>query len=83
MEVLLLLIFTASNALCFFLGARVRQKVDRGEEIKLPSVNPFEAFKAHQEREEAKMEQNRIDTIMRNIEGYDGTSNGQKDVPRG
>jgi hypothetical protein len=42
-------------------------------------------MKAYREREakkEAQMEQDRIDTIMRNIEGYDGTSRGQEDVPR-
>ena len=30
--------------------------------------------------EEAQMEQDKIDTIMRNIERYDGTSQGQEDV---
>ena len=32
---------------------------------------------------EAENEQNKNDTIMRNIECYDGTSNGQRDVPKG
>ena len=83
MEVLLLAVMAASNILCFMIGAKVGQQATKGEEIKLPSVNPLEAFREHQNKKEAEMEQNRIDTIMQNIESYDGTSNGQKDVPRG
>jgi hypothetical protein len=81
MEVLLLLVMGACNILCFMVGARVGQKVDKGEEVKLPSVNPLEAIREHQEKREAQREQDRMDTILRNIEGYDGTSFGQEDVP--
>lgn len=81
MEALLLLVMGASNIACFLIGAKVGQTASKGEEIKLPSVNPVEAVREHKEKKEAQMEQNRIDTIMRNIERYDGTSNGQEDVP--
>lgn len=81
MDVLLVLIVSAANLLCFMVGAKVGQSVVKGEDIKLPEVNPIEVYKAHEAKKHAEMEQNRIDTIMRNIEAYDGTSRGQEDVP--
>lgn len=81
MEVLLMAVFTVSNIICFMVGAKVGQKVSKGEEVKLP--NPVKAIQQHQEQKEAKKEQDRFDTILRNIESYDGTSIGQKEVPRG
>ena len=80
MEVLLLAVMAASNILCFMVGAKVGQTVSKGEEVKLPTVNPMQAYKEHQERREVEKEQDRIDTILRNLEAYDGTSDGQKDV---
>lgn len=67
--------------ICFLVGAKVGQTVSKGEEIKLPEVNPIEVYKAKEAKKHAEMEQNKIDTIMRNIERYDGTANGQEDVP--
>lgn len=65
---------------CFMLGVKVGQAVKKDEEIKLPSVNPVEAVKEHINKREAKIEQDRVDKIMQNIERYDGTPNGQVDV---
>ena len=83
MEALLLAVMAASNILCFLIGAKVGQKVSKGEDIELPTINPIEAVKERREKKEAEMEQDRLDTIMRNIESYNGTSAGQEDVPRG
>ena len=83
MEVLLLLVMGMTNIFCFMVGARVGQKVAKDEEIKLPSFNPMDAIKAHEAKKEAEYQQSRFDTIMRNIDGYDGSSNGQEDVPWG
>lgn len=81
MEVLLLLVMGIANIVCFVIGAKVGQAVRKGEDIKTPTVNPVKAYREHEAKKEAQMEQNRIDTIMRNIEGYDGTGRGQEDVP--
>ena len=81
MEVLLIAVVAASNILCFSIGARVGQKVIKGESVEMP--DPMKAVREHQARSEAKKEQSKIDAIMRNIDNYDGTANGQKDVPRG
>jgi hypothetical protein len=65
---------------CFLIGAKVGQKVSNGEPVELPSVNPIKAIKEHKEQKEAEIEADKLDTILRNIERYDGTSKGQEDV---
>lgn len=84
MEIILILVVGALNIACFFIGAKVGQRVTKGENIELPSLNPITAVKEHNEKKqaekEAEREQKRIRTIMENIENYDGTPNGQKDV---
>lgn len=65
---------------CFLMGVKVGQTVTKGEDVKLPSINPVQAVREHKQRKEAEIEQDRFDTIMQNIETYDGTSLGQKDV---
>lgn len=84
MEILLVLILAlvigTLNVVCFFVGAKVGQKVVKGEPIELPSINPMEAIREAQDKREAEREQRKLDTILQNIETYDGTGNGQKDV---
>ena len=82
MEALLLLIMGVVNVLCFIVGAKVGQKAAKGEEIELPNVNPLKAYRERQDKREAEMEQDKVEAILRNLEAYDGTSNGQKDLPR-
>ena len=83
MEVLTLAVFGAVNIFCFLIGAKVGQTVSKGEEVKVPTINPMEIVKEHKAKLKAESELDKLDTIMRNIETYDGTSNGQKDVPKG
>lgn len=88
MEIVLILVLilavSALNIACFFIGAKVGQRVSKGENIELPSLNPVKAVKEHNEKKqaekEAEREQERLNTIMENIENYDGTPYGQKDV---
>ena len=81
MEGLLLAAMAASNILCFVIGAKIGQTVSKEKEIKMPTVNPIEAAREHRSKKEAEMAQDRMETIMRNIERFDGTSRGQEDVP--
>ena len=84
MEILLTVVATAFVCIsCFIVGAKVGQTVAKGEKITVPSVNPMEAVRTHKAKKYAEMEQNRMDTILRNIDRYDGTSAHQEDVPRG
>lgn len=78
--ILLLLVSGVVNAFIFKLGANIGQAIVRGEKVEIPSINPLEAYRKHEARKEAEREQDKFDTIMQNIECYDGTGRGQKDV---
>ena len=81
-NVMLVLTVGALCIACFFIGAKTGQTVSKGKDIELPNLDPFKAYRAHQERKEAARERDREAIILENIETYDGTSNGQKEVPR-
>lgn len=83
MEVVIILAVGVVCAACFVIGAKVGQATSKGEPVEMPSLDPLKAIREHQDRKEAQREQDRVDTIMRNVEAYDGTANGQMDVPRG
>ena len=65
---------------CFYIGAKVGQTVAMGEKIETPIEAVNNAVREHRERKEAEIKQDKLDTIMRNIESYNGTSFGQEDV---
>ena len=78
----ILLIATNSilNIVCFFIGAKVRQKVDKGEKLELPNLNPVDIYHEHKEKEEAKAEMDKLEKILNNMDKYDGTSAHQEDI---
>ena len=80
MEIILVLTVGALCIGCFYVGAKVGQTVSKGEDIQTPTINPLKAYREHEQRKEADKEQERMATIMQNIECYDGTGAGQKDV---
>lgn len=84
MEILLTLVVGTLCIVCFFVGAKVGQTVANGERIETPELNPVKAIREHREKvaaeREQEFEQRKMDTIMRNIEAYDGTGKGQEDV---
>lgn len=80
MEIALVLAVGAMCIVSFLVGAKVGQTVSKGNNIELPTVNPVKAYGEHKARKEVQHEQDRMNTIMHNIENYDGTSFGQKEV---
>jgi hypothetical protein len=79
MDVLLLVVFIClSNMACLIVGTKVGQKAYRGEEIKLP--NPVVKAQSVEDSQEYKKEQEAVATMLHNIDVYDGTSLGQKDI---
>ena len=83
METIILVISIGiMNILCFFIGAKVGQKVVKGEDIKLP--NPIKAIEETKETWEFKKEQDeeneRLKIQLENIDNYNGTPLGQKDI---
>ena len=77
----LILVIGILCIVCFFVGARVGQKVVRQETITLPNLNPIKAIEEHREKQETNKENEKKETIWKNLERYDGTSAGQEDVP--
>lgn len=83
METILIILTVGTlNVACFFIGAKVGQKVAKGETIETPNVNPIQYIQEQREKQQAIKEQKRINTILENIDNYNGTDAGQKDVPR-
>lgn len=86
MEVLdFALIMALQGFLCicsFIVGAKVGQKVVRGETIESPVKSPVEAYREAKSNFEYRREQERLQTISDNIDSYDGTGIGQKDIPK-
>ena len=81
MEVVTILAMGFVCVACFLIGAKVGQTVAKGEPVEMP--NPVKAIKVHQAKKEAEFQQSKVDTILENIDNYDGTGYGQKDVPKG
>ena len=80
MDIFYFIALSISNIVCVIIGAKIGQKAVKGEPIELPSLNPMKAYRELQDRKQAEREADRLDTILQNIETYDGTSAGQKDV---
>ena len=70
----------------FVIGAKVGQAVSKGEKVEVSIPNPVEAVRESVERREARREAkaktDRFETIMQNIDNYDGTPMGQVEVPK-
>lgn len=71
------------NVVCFLIGVSIRQKVDRDETVEMPKIpSPVKIVNSMRADRIAKAEQQKLETIFQNLEAYDGTSFGQKDLPR-
>ena len=81
MEALLIMATAFICVCCFIIGAKVGQMSAKGERITLP--NPIRAYQERGARKEAQKEQDRVTTILQNIDNYDGTGANQQEVPRG
>jgi hypothetical protein len=84
-NIITILVVGILNVVCLFCGLKVGMSVVKGEPIELPSlpsINPLKAYREREERKEAEREQETFDTIMQNIEAYNGTSANQKDVSK-
>lgn len=75
-------VFGVFLILSFVIGARVGQKIVKGEEVKVELPNPIKAVQEHREKKEVEKEIEKLDIITENIDNYDGTGLGQKEIPR-
>ena len=76
-----LIVFGVFMIISFILGAYVGQKVVKGENIE---INPIKVIDEYKEEKKAKEkiaeEESKFDIMMNNIDSYDGTGIGQKDL---
>ena len=72
---------TFGNVCCFILGSRVFQQISRGEKVGVEIPNPVKVVQNTIESFEEKKEQEKYRVIMDNIDNYNGTSLGQRDIP--
>ena len=83
MTVYEVIILCAFNLLSFIIGAKIGQVSIKGRDIK---INPIKAIKEDIRENKIAKEDNlrkrKIDTMLQNIDKYDGTSLGQKEIPR-
>lgn len=75
-------ITTFFNICCFLFGIHVCQKIQNGQEIKTPKIEPIKTIKEFNANRETKKEVERARIINENIDNYNGTSIGQQDIPR-
>ena len=70
----------AMNILCFLVGVNVRQKVDKGEPVKVAPPDVVAAVREHRQQAAADAEREKFDTILRNVDSYDPYGGGQEEV---
>ena len=78
--ILLLFLFGIFIITAYTLGLKNGQKLKNNEEIKIPEINPVKIVRNEIETFEQRKKQDVYDTIMTNIDNYDGTGLGQKDI---
>lgn len=84
----IILITGIVNVLCFYIGAKLSQKIENKEDIKYEDIKPnivIDPKKRYLKKEEEKKQEKELEKlqiIMQNIENYDGTDFKQEDVPR-
>lgn len=70
------------NLLSFVIGAKIGQDISKKKDI---SLNPIKAvsetIETHKEKKQADLEERKLKTMLDNIDNYDGTGFGQKNIP--
>lgn len=79
MELLAILMVSILNIVCFFVGAKIGQKVANNEPIETPTINPFKAYKEHMEQKEVEDEMDKLEKTLANIDNY-GTNKPQMKI---
>lgn len=74
--IILIAVVSILNTVCFFIGAKVGQKVSNNETIKLPTLNPMEIYKEQESKRELSKEMEEIEKTLENINNY-GTEKPQ------
>lgn len=83
MEILLCTVFGVFILISFVIGVRIGQKVSNDEPIRLNPVRAIDEYKEEKEvKRQIKEFESKLNVMLDNIDSYDGTGLGQKDIPR-
>lgn len=79
--IILCTLFGVFILVAYSLGLKNGQKLSKSEEVVIPELNPVKAIQKEIETVEEKKKQEAFDLMMSNIDNYDGTGLGQKNIP--
>lgn len=79
--IILCTIFGVFIIVTYSLGLKNGQRLSKNEDVVVPNVNPVRVVTQEIEKHEERKKQEREEIIDYNIDNYDGTGLGQKDVP--
>lgn len=83
MELLSVIALVSFFNICSFVGgAKIGQKVVRGESIETPKFEPLKTVQEWNKSKEIKKEEERTKIIAENIDSYNGTPYGQQEIPK-
>lgn len=84
-EIILVFIVGALNLLSFYLGSKTKNQNMNNKEIQINPMKVYKKYKEEKRQDEEKekfiKEQEQTKIMIENIENYDGTGMGQKDIP--
>lgn len=79
--IILCTLFGVFILIAYSLGLKNGQKLSKSEEVIVPELNPVKVIQKEIETVEEKKKQEAFDLMMSNIDNYDGTGLGQKNIP--
>ena len=79
--IILCIIFGVFILISYTLGLRNGQKISKNEEINIPNINPVTVLTNEIEKHNEKKRQELNEILNYNIDNYDGTGLGQKELP--
>lgn len=79
--IILCTIFGVFILVAYSLGLKNGQRLSKNEEVILPNVNPVKVITEEIEKHEERKKQQIEEINSYNIDHYDGTGLGQKDIP--
>lgn len=84
--IILCTIFGVFILISFITGIKIGVKLRKSETIEIPNLNPIKVIKERKEEkefiEQQEEEQRQIEVMLANIDAYDGTEIGQRDIPK-
>lgn len=77
--IILMITVSTLNIVCFFIGI----KAGKNGDINMPDIskiNPARVYEEHREKKEAEKKMKEMENILANLNRYDGTGIGQRDI---